>query len=272
MQVYEDCKSVEQLLQEKEKDILALNGFANGETFSHPDIDNESVKTLDNTDNFSNDDTLDDTFDSHDVSVDSIPNGVVQTDSEDQPPSSAKEFSLITSLLETKANLREMVESASQRGAHAWKKLLKKDKRKESIKKPILTNDDFDGTANSSNDITPKKFLSQTESFDLVLECQTCGKQIIESRQSVLEGKLSDNTIENVECFSCTQERKQRYENEIFVNETSSSFKLSPSSVVYGNIEARGNGSEYVVINGEGTPLQKSASTSSVGSSYSVRL
>lgn len=253
-QVLEECKSIEQLLQEKEKDLLALNGFANGETFGR--INAGSVNTHDSTNNDVSNETLDCT--SQDVSINSTHSeGAESTNSshdteEHTPPN--KEFSVIKTLLETKDNLREMVENASARGTTAWNNLTKKSKKKKNIKTDLK---EFNG-------LPPT--LTSARSFDLELECQSCGKKIIESRQNVADGKFHDNNIETVECFACKQERNcvTQYDAEV------SPYKIgvSPTSVVYDHTEERDKDTDIVMINGEGTPLQKCLSLSSVGSSY----
>ena len=297
--VLEECKDVERILMEKERDLLALNGFANGEVFHN----NHNNNTSDDTDSIRTHDT-DSTIRTHqtnetgsivgddnvsrDISINSnisdpnfdpaepigcdqsTPTNGVDTDA-------GKEFSLIKSLLETKASLREMVENASEKGSNAWKNLTAKQRqRSKSFNGRQASNKNTKKRRETFEDLHSKFNATshQARSFDLELDCQTCGKKIIESRLGVTAGgRLSgDQTIETVECFSCTQERQcnERYEAEV------SPYKIgcSPSSVVIdsSNMHRGGVCDDYVVnINGEGTPLQKRTSISSAGSTYSVR-
>ena len=146
--VLEECKDVERILMEKERDLLALNGFANGEVFHHSHNNNasddtDSIRTHDtdstirthqtnetdgsitgNDDNVSRDISInsnisDPNFDPTEPIVcdQSTPTNGVDTDA-------GKEFSLMKSILETKASLREMVENASEKGSNAWNCLL----------------------------------------------------------------------------------------------------------------------------------------------------
>ena len=305
--VLDECKDVERILMDKERDLLALNGFANGEVFhnshnlhnnnSHSDDterdDTDSVRTHDTdstihthqtNDNYSYV-TADDNV-SRDISINSnISDPIPDAIGDHKTPTNGggvedagKEFSLIKSLLETKASLREMVENASEKGSNAWKNLTAKQRQrsksfndrspsKKSSKNRRETFEDLHLKFNASS--------QQAKSFDLELDCQTCGKKIIESRLGVMAGcsRLSDQSIETVECFACAQERKcnERYEAEV------SPYKIgcSPSSVVIdsSNIHRGGACDDYVVnINGEGTPLLKRTSISSAGSTYSVRM
>lgn len=297
-QVLEECKDVERILMEKERDLLALNGFANGEVFhnshnNNTSDDTDSIRTHDTDSTIRTHQTngtgsiIGDDNVSRDISISSnisdpnfdpvepigcnssTPTSRVDNDS-------GREFSLIKSLLETKASLREMVENASEKGSNAWKNLTAKQRQRsksfngrqpssKNTKKRRETFEDLHSKFNVSS--------QQARSFDLELDCDTCGKKIIESRLGVTAGgRLSDQTIETVECFSCTQERKcnERYEAEV------SPYKIgcSPSSVVIdsSNIHRNGVSEDYVVnINGEGTPLHKQPSISSAGSNYSVR-
>lgn len=262
-QILEECKSIEQIIQEKDKELLALNGFANGETFGNIDMDTESIKTLDITENGACTDTMDNI--SQDISINSNISDSLIDEKHVVESDGVATFSVIKSLLETRENLREMVDKASERGVSAWKKLVKK-KKKDDIKKKVdhdlyESNETFDGLH--------QKFVPQAqESFDLELDCQKCGKKIIESR-SVLDGKLSDKNMDSIECFSCVQERKVNgcYEQEV------SPYKLgaSPSSVVY-NDAIPHDGNDYAIINGVSTPLENRESVSSVASGYSEDL
>ena len=259
--ILEECKFIEKILQEKEKELLALNGFANGESFGNIDMETESVKTIDTTDNCAFNDTLDNM--SQDISLNSnISDPILDENHIENENHNAAKFSVIRSLLETRVNLREMVEKASERGVNAWKVLVRK-RKKEEIKKKIdmyTSSEKFDGLH--------QKFVPQTESFDLEFDCQKCGKKMIESRQSVIDGKLNgDASIEAVECFSCVQERKlssSSYDD----NVSPYMIGANPSSIVYNDKLADGN--DYAIINGIGTPLEETESISSVtGIGYS---
>lgn len=237
--ILEECKGVERILQEKERDLLALNGFANGEVFQHhsSDVDSESIKSR----TYSND-TLGDDNVSRDLSINSnisdpIPevNGdcVGGRDTASSKLDDKEDFSLIKSLLVTKDNLREMVESASERGSTAWKKLTTNPTNKSRRSKSLNSHDvnsKKNATSNETFEDMHSKFIPQAKSFDLELDCQSCGKKIIESSFGVLNGKLNDQSIEAVECYACAQERKcnSQYEAEV------SPFKMacSPSSVI----------------------------------------
>ncbi|XP_066919052.1 small G protein signaling modulator 2-like isoform X1 [Clytia hemisphaerica] len=275
--ILEECKGIERILQEKEKDLLALNGFANGEVFQHSDT--ESMKTCDTNENHSyangncgtaTSSAYGDNL-SRDISINSnisdpIPEYADRLHGQDSSLNETKDFSLIKSILETKDSLREMVESASERGSTAWKRLTtKKSSSDHHRTKAFLAN----AKKTETFDDLHSKFVPQAKSFDLELDCQTCGKKIIESRLGVLNGKLNDQSIEAVECFACLQERKcnERYEAEV------SPYKIgcSPSSVVIDS-NSRNGMSDYVVnINGEGTPIKRT-SISSAGSLYSEDL
>jgi len=278
--ILEECKSVEHMLQDKERELLALNGFANGEVFRHSsDIDSESINDTIKTRTYSNGTIGDDNV-SRDLSINSnisdpIPevngNCLDGRDTTSSKLDGVEDFSLIKSLLVTKDNLREMVENASERGSTAWKKLTTKDPNSKSKRSKSLNTHDVITKNKSSNDgfeDLHSKFIPQAKSFDLELDCQSCGKKIIESRFGVLNGKLNDQSIEAVECYACAQERKcnSQYDAEV------SPFKMacSPSSVMV-STDSRNGMSDYVVnINGEGTPLRKRASISSADSAYSV--
>ena len=263
-QILEECKCLERILQEKEKDLLALNGFANGETFGNIDMDTESLKTIDMNDSCLINDTLDNI--SQDISFDSNiseqpVNERLVVDVDNENSNNINMLSVIRSLLDTRENLREMVEKASERGVNAWKRLVHKKRRQDTKKKidsnKLVSSETFDGLH--------QKFIPPTESFDLEVDCQNCGKKIIESRQSVIDGKLNDSDIEIIECFPCAQERKlHNYVQEV------SPYKMigSPSSVVYNEVLTDGN--DYAVINGIGTPIKKRSSVSSATSGYSV--
>lgn len=270
--ILEECKGVEKLLQEKERDLLALNGFANGEVFHnnhHVDLESEDADI--SVTNETTDDNV-----SRDFSISSnisepIPDVLGERVDVGSRNDGVKETPWIKSLLDTKDNLREMVESASERGSTAWRNLMQKRGHLRTQRKH--------DTPAADTFIGLHEQFSQQKSFDLELDCKTCGKKVIESRLRVSQdnshvnnsttsaGNDNNANIDSIECFACMQERiNERYEEEI------SPYKTSPSSVVVENSHNNGtSSSDYVVnINGEGTRLLKRPSFSSVESTYSV--
>ena len=272
-QLLQECKSIEGILQEKEKDLLALNGFANGETFTNcGDSETMSLKTNDYVDHGGQNGTLDDTL-SRELSVtsDHISESVSSNDSE-TGPTATREISIMTSLLETTENLRDIVENASKRGADAWKNLTKKKKR--DVKKELEKNDVFHSTPvrrkTSFDELHGR--LNPSQSFDLEIECHSCGKKIIESKETMLKtSKDATDNNEVIECFSCKVER----ENTIVTSIPPYNLTIQPTTVYDNRMDhldgsTNGDNTEYILINGEGALLKQRESLSSVSSSYSV--
>ena len=272
-QLLQECKSIESILQEKEKDLLALNGFANGETFTNGgDSETMSLKTNDYVDHGGQNGTLDETL-SRELSVtsDHISESISSIDSE-AGPSATREISIMTSLLETKENLRDIVENASKRGADAWRNLTKKKKR--DVKKELEKNDVFHSTPlrrkTSFDELHGR--LNPSQSFDLEIECHSCRKKIIESKESILKTS-NDTTDDNeiIECFSCKVERENTIVNSI----PPYNLTIQPTTVYNDRLDhldgnTNGDNTDYILINGEGALLKQRESLSSVSSSYSV--
>ena len=169
--------------------------------------------------------------------------------------------SLISSLIETKENLREMVDSASRRGAEAWQKLLKKSKKKQSRRR---------------TESEPAPTCDSPMSFDLEISCITCGKKIIESRQRVLDGRLNDSSIDTIECLVCSQ----RYESNGNDSEewtlrypkprSQSTTDTNPETGErYGQGDDFVDGPSFFIVNGEDLEDRK-ASVKSIDTEYSV--
>ena len=315
----EECKTLESRIREKDKDLLQLNGFGDSDRLSsHDDLDGVSIKTFDTVDAISVDSSTDkiDTI-SQDASLDS--NGSEATASRDASAdvtptkkSNKEEFSLMNSIFETRENLREMVESASKRGADRWRRFITKSKQQEKrrSRKNTQKQDDIDIIEGASSpnmsvdglnsprmsvDDSPKLNGNNNneKSFDIELDCHSCGKKIIESSDKLVNGKLADSSLEVIECFSCIQERRtsefeaMHLKLQPRVSEITSASALSISQmqrttrasplrspskdVVYADENSRNRSMECVVINGEDTPLEKRDSTSSNSSTYSVR-
>ena len=183
-------------LREKEKDLLNIEGFGDVDSLRSDVTDGElrddvvqekpsSDGSL--SDSHSEGNTLGGTReDSFGSSSDSASN-VVQEKPE------WKGNSLISTLIDTKQNLREMVDNASKRGAEAWKNLIKKSKSKQNRRRT------------ESEPTSPPSDISSLLSFDLEISCNTCGKKIIESRQRVMDGRLHENSMDTIECLMCAQ-------------------------------------------------------------------
>ena len=253
--------------------MLALNGFANGETFTNGgDSETMSVRTNDYVDHGGQNGTLDETLSGElSLTSDHISESVSSNDSE-TGPTATREISIMTSLLETTENLRDIVENASKRGADAWRNLTKKKKR--DVKKELEKNDVFHSTPvrrkTSFDELHGR--LNPSQSFDLEIECHSCGKKIIESKETVL--KTSDDATDNneiIECLSCKVERENTTVNSI----PTYNLTVQPTTVYDDRMDhidgnTNDDNTEYVLINGEGALLKKRESLSSVSSSYSV--
>ncbi len=213
--ILKECKTVEKHLREREKDLLNIEGFATVSLFTGEKSDDavdgnkEAEKPREKT--TSVDESTSDTFSDEigiEISTDNLAednaeniadenhkcsNEIATTELEEKPEWNRR--TLISSLIETKANLREIVDTASQRGAEAWKNLLKKsgNRRRRTESEPT----------------SPPSDLGSVMSFDLEIACNTCGKKIIESRQRVLDGGLNDQSMDKLECLMCSKARER---------------------------------------------------------------
>ena len=191
-----------------------------------------------------------------------------------------KNISLISSMIETKDSLREIVENASKRGQEAWRNLLKKSSQKQRWR-----------SKSESSTLSASHDSDGPISFDLELSCNTCGKKIIESRQTVLSGRLGDDRLDIVECLLCSQKRKGEEENESKIMQEAERWTfrfpkvvrtLSSESPVTnpetGEIfrdastaREAADATDFVVINGEDIH-KRNPSTSSIESAYDVSI
>eukprot|EP00794_Sanderia_malayensis_P013872 gene13872-15320_t len=212
-----ECKAVEKHLRVREKDLLNIEGFATVSLFSgectndvvdggeESDERRKSIVRLRSpisVDESSASDTLSDSVPAEqmaEVEEVNVENAVVGGNGGEKNTTEEKSEwhrrTLISSLIETKANLREIVDTASQRGAEAWKNLLKKSghRRRRAESEPT-------STASVDTD--------SAMSFDLEIACNKCGKKIIESRERVLDGGLSDQSMDRLECLVCSNARE----------------------------------------------------------------
>ena len=190
--VLTECKRIETYLREREKDLLNIEGFGMGglytgkEANDTPDggvrLDLAKVISVDE----STSDTLSDTAGAEIIGEESGSEGAVCSH---EDKTEWQRSTIFSSLIETKDNLREIVDSASKRGAEAWKKLVKKSEKRRQ-----------------RTESEPASVCSDAMSFDLEIECNTCGKKIIESRQRVLDGQtLTDTSMDSIECLVCSE-------------------------------------------------------------------
>lgn len=174
--ILNECKVVERHLQENERELLALNGFANGETFFHHEIQSDAKSSLNDTlssDNFTD-------------NLDSISNDIkmpVEPNSDNN-----NEFSVIASILETKHSLREMVQKASKKGVLAWKNIIKKKGR------------NFKDSQNQFEGLH-QKFVPKTQSFNIAQACCVCGKELDVDGSSFHD--ILDKIDDSIKCYSC---------------------------------------------------------------------
>ena len=198
--IVKECKKLEKHLRLKEKDLLSMSGFGDVEIRTSDSVDGESressiLQTKMNSEG-SQSDTQSDSLIIDGCREESFGSSNESTTNIHQGNPEWNKNSLISSLMETKDSLREMVDSASKRGAEAWRNLVKKSKKKQLRRR-------------TESEPTSKclEQLSLT-SFDLEIACNTCGKKIIESKQRVLDGKLNDSSMDNIECLTCSQNRE----------------------------------------------------------------
>ncbi len=181
----------------KEKDLLNIDGFATCSLYKD-DIDvtdagSESEAQASSVDD-SISDTLSDTVTEEVAAEDSLSEGA-PVEAEEKPEWHRR--TLISSLIETKSNLREIVDNASQKGAKAWKNLVRKSSKR------------YQRRRTESEPTSPPSDIDFAMSFDLEITCNTCGKKIIESRQRVMDGGLRDQTMDTMECLMCSKAREQ---------------------------------------------------------------
>ena len=264
--VLKECKKLEKYVRDREKDLLSMAGFGDNDmlksdvTDGKPKIDVIGQRVLNSQSSQS--DTQSDSVIVEEVREESFGSSD-STKEVNEEKSEWKKNSLISSLIETKISLREVVDVASRRGAEAWQKLLKKSKKKESRRR---------------TESEPSTSLSyhSTMSFDLEISCITCGKKIIESSQRVLDGRLNDCSIDAIECLTCSERHVDN------ANDTDGwAFRyLKPRSQSesdtnpetgerYGQREDFVDGREFFVVNGEDLENRK-LSDRTIDTEYSV--
>lgn len=260
--VLKECKRLEQHVRGREKDLLSMAGFGDIDSLKSDVIDGEaraSVMCPGNSES-SQSDTHSDSLVVEETREESFGSSDSSKQVTDEKPEWNKS-SLVSSLIETKDSLREIVDTASKRGAEAWKKLLKKSKKKQ-------------GRRRTESEPTVPKSIEPSMSFDLEISCITCGKKIIESRQRVLDGRLNDSSIDTIECLMCSQRHENDDEEEWTERyRTSRSQSLSQTNPEtgerYGLRDDFTDGRNFFIVNGEDLESRKT-SVKSEDNEYSV--
>ena len=266
--ILKECKKLEKHVRDREKDLLSMAGFGDHDVLTSDVTDGETKiddisRGLLNSES-SHSDTHSDGVVVEEMREESFgSNDSTKQANEDKPK--WRKISIISSLIDTKDSLREIVDVASKRGTETWKKLLKKSKKKPNRRR---------------TESEPSSAISynSTVSFDLEISCITCGKKIIESSQRVLDGRLNDRSIDTIECLTCSQRHENNVNDKgewVIACPKPRSQSMSDTNPEtgerYGEREDFVDGPNFFVVNGEGVK-DKKAYDKSVDSEYSVGL
>ena len=197
--VLRECKKLESLVRVREKDLLSMAGFADIDSLKSDAVDGDVRTGVAAQGKVNSEGSQSDTH-SDSAVIDELREESFGSDGSPRQANEEKpewnKNSLISSLIDTKDNLREMVDSASKRGAEAWKKLLKKSKKRQGRRR------------RAESEPASNRSIEPSMSFDLEISCISCGKKIIESRQRVLDGRLNDSSMDTIECLVCSQKHE----------------------------------------------------------------
>ena len=264
--ILKECKNLEHYVRDKEKDLLNMAGFGDNDILKGDVTDGEAKVDVISQSIFNSESSQSDTH-SDGMVIEEIREESFgsndNTKEANEEKTEWKKNSLISSLIETKDNLREMVDVASKRGTEAWRNLLKKSRKKQNRRRT---------ESEPSSSLTYHSAMS----FDLEISCITCGKKIIESSQRVLDGRLNDRSIDTIECLTCSQRHEDNVNDTVdwaFGYSRTRSQSMSDTNPEtgerYGQRDDFVDGPNFVVINGKDLNDRK-ASDKSLDAEYPV--
>lgn len=264
--ILKECKKLEQYVRDREKDLLNMAGFGDNDILKSDATDGEAKVDVINQGILNSESSQSDTHSDGMVVEEIRDESFGSTDNTKEVNEEKPEWrknSLISSLIETKESLREMVDVASKRGTEAWRNLLKKSRKKQNRRR---------AESEPSSSLTYNSAMS----FDLEISCITCGKKIIESSQRVLDGRLNDRSIDTIECLTCSQRHEDNVNDSgdwALTYSRARSQSMSDTNPEtgerYGQRDEFVDGPNFFIVNGKDLKDRK-ASDKSLNTEYSV--